>query len=185
MSSTPILRTSRTLLRPFADADAPALLALLRDPEVTAFLPVFPLRTLEEARAFMRRPGLFWAVCLQDAPVGYVHIGEAEPFDVGYALQKRFWGRAIAAEAARAALDFFRECGAPYATATHDVNNPRSGAVMRKLGMTYRYTYREQWQPKNIPVLFRLYQLNLSDPQAATYAGYWQRYAEHFIEPGL
>ena len=33
---------------------------------------------------------------------------------------------------------------------------------MRKLGMTYRYSYEELWQPKNFPVIFRMYQLNLN-----------------------
>lgn len=41
------------------------------------------------------------------------------------------------------------------------MNNPNSGAVMKKLGMVYQYSYEEQWQPKDIPVLFRLYQMDL------------------------
>ena len=46
-----------------------------------------------------------------------------------------------------------------YITATHDRNNPRSGEVMKKIGMTYRYSYEEQWQPKDKLVVFRMYQL--------------------------
>lgn len=49
----------------------------------------------------------------------------------------------------------------PYITATHDVNNTRSGEVMRKLGMKCQYSYEEQWQPKDFLVTFRMYQLNL------------------------
>ena len=48
-----------------------------------------------------------------------------------------------------------------YITATHDVNNPRSGRVMQAIGMRYCYSYEELWQPKNFPVIFRMYQLNL------------------------
>ena len=44
--------------------------------------------------------------------------------------------------------------GVPYITATHDKNNPRSGGVMKQLGMKYQYSYEEQWQPKNIPVSY-------------------------------
>ncbi len=33
---------------------------------------------------------------------------------------------------------------------------------MRNLGMVYQYSYEEQWQPKDIPVVFRMYQLNLN-----------------------
>lgn len=74
--------------------------------------------------------------------------------------------------------------GYPYVTATHDVRNPRSGQVMRKLGMTYCYSYKEQWQPKDIPVVFRMYQKNLDGQQDRVYRGYWDSYP-HFIEPGL
>ena len=70
----------------------------------------------------------------------------------------------------------------PYITATHDMNNPASGAVMRKLGMTYQYTYKEQWQPKNFLVAFRLYLMNLDGKEERTYMKYWNLSEEHFIE---
>lgn len=73
----------------------------------------------------------------------------------------------------------------PFVTATHDRENPRSGRVMQKLGMVYRYSYREQWQPKDISVVFRLYQLNLDGDRARVYRGYWDRFPEHFVETGL
>ena len=53
-----------------------------------------------------------------------------------------------------------KQTGIPYITATHDVNNPRSGKVMQALGMKYQYSYEELWQPKNFLVTFRMYQLN-------------------------
>lgn len=69
-----------------------------------------------------------------------------------------------------------------YITATHDRNNPRSGNVMRKLGMTYCYSYEEQWQPKNFPVIFRMYQLNLDGNTDSVYRKYWDTSENHFIE---
>ena len=72
--------------------------------------------------------------------------------------------------------------GVPYITATHDKNNPRSGGVMKQLGMKYQYSYEEQWQPKNIPVIFRMYQLNLDGAQTRVYRKYWDHSVEHFIE---
>lgn len=41
--------------------------------------------------------------------------------------------------------------------------------------MTYRYTYRELWQPKNRIVVFRMYQYNF-DGSDREYAGYRARY---------
>ena len=58
-------------------------------------------------------------------------------------------------------IDQLKKDEIPYITATHDINNPRSGEVMKKLGMKYQYSYKEQWQPKDILVTFRMYQLNL------------------------
>ena len=52
---------------------------------------------------------------------------------------------------------------------------------MEKLSMRYCYTYREQWQPKDIPVDFRMYQLNLDGEEGRVYRGYWEKYP-HFIE---
>ena len=77
-------------------------------------------------------------------------------------------------------VEQLRRDSIPYITATHDVNNPRSGAVMQKLGMKYQYSYREQWQPKNFPVVFRMYQLNL-DGKDRVYRAYWEQYP-HFVE---
>ena len=56
---------------------------------------------------------------------------------------------------------------------------------MQKLGMVYRYSYREQWQPKDISVVFRLYQLNLDGDSARVYRGYWDGFPEHFVETEL
>ena len=64
------------------------------------------------------------------------------------------------------------------------MENPCSGAVMRRLGLRYCYSYVEQWQPKDYPVTFRLYQKNL-DGAPRTYRGYWDAARARFVEPGL
>ena len=65
---------------------------------------------------------------------------------------------------------------------THDKNNPRSGNVMKKIGMKYCYSYEEQWQPKNFPVIFRMYQLNFDGNTDFIYKKYWNESTKHFIE---
>lgn len=72
----------------------------------------------------------------------------------------------------------------PSLTATQDRNNPASGRVMQKVGMKYCYSYEEQWQPKNIPVVFRMYQLNLDGSDTFVYLEYWNKYRNHFVEKG-
>ena len=40
---------------------------------------------------------------------------------------------------------------------------------MQKLGMKYCYSYEEHWQPKNFPVVFRMYQLNFNEDDTFVY----------------
>lgn len=180
MYPVPALATPHLVLRGYTAADAPALLALLGDREVNTFLPMFPLDTLAQAQAYLEalsaRDGWFFAVCPGDGPLaGYVHIQDTPSRDTGWALARSQWGKGYATEAARAAIGYVKTRGVPFVTATHDVNNPRSGAVMRRLGMRYCYSYREQWQPKDLSVVFRLYQLDLDGPHP-DYDAYRRQY---------
>ena len=56
------------------------------------------------------------------------------------------------------------------------------GGVMRQIGMKYQYSYEEQWQPKDLLVTFRLYQLNLDGNGSRVYQKYWNESAVHFVE---
>lgn len=51
--------------------------------------------------------------------------------------------------------------------------------------MKYQYSYEEQWQPKNILVTFRMYQLNFDGNQERVYKKYWDTSAVHFIETSI
>ena len=189
------LETERLILRKFTSQDAQALLSILGDQEVNTFLPMFPLKTIEEAKTCLqqylddydRGDGYRYAVCLKkdNIPIGYVLVSGEKSHDFGYGLKKEFWHRGIITEASQAVVDQLRRDGLPYITATHDVNNPRSGEVMKRIGMKYQYSYKEQWQPKNILVTFRMYQLNLDGNEGRIYWEYWERYPVHFVESGL
>ncbi len=147
---------------------------------------------MAEARSFfeerLRDQKHGFAICLKsdDRPIGHVHVeAEDDSHDLGYALCKAYWHQGLVSEACLAVIDLVKAAGMPYITATHDKNNPRSGAVMKRIGMSYRYSYKELWQPKNFPVIFRMYQLNLDGEQDRVYRKYWDLYDEHFVEPAL
>ena len=53
---------------------------------------------------------------------------------------------------------------------------------MKKIGMIYKYSYEELWQPKNFLVIFRMYQLNLDENNERVYKGYSSKYINCFIE---
>ena len=191
--NTPTIETQRLILRRFTQDDARALYQILSDEEVNTFLPMFPLKTMEEANAYIQKQyldtyqepfGYRYAVCLKTdhIPIGYVQVSSSESHDFGYGLRKDFWHKGIITEAGRAVVEELRNSGMPFITAIHDIKNPRSGEVMKKLGMIYQYSYEEQWQPKNIPVTFRMYQLNFDGENDRVYKKYWEQYPVHFIE---
>lgn len=88
-------------------------------------------------------------------------------------------------KAGEAVIAQVKKDGLPYITATHDINNPRSGGVMRQLGMKYQYSYEEQWQLKDFLVTFRMYQLNFNGEDGDVFKKYWDSSVVHFVEPGI
>jgi ribosomal-protein-alanine N-acetyltransferase len=189
--NTPQLETERLILRKFTEEDTEALYLLLKDKEVNLFLPWFPLKNMEEAKDFYEKrfanKEYYFAICLKkdNYPIGYVKADMDDSHDFGYALRKEFWHRGIVTEASKVLIEQLKKDGIPYITATHDKNNPRSGGVMRQVGMKYRYSYEEQWQPKDFLVTFRMYQLNFDEQDDTVYQKYWNLYDTHYVETEL
>lgn len=200
------LETERLLLRRFAEDDAVALWRMCADECVTRYLLFDELKSLEGARGLLEEKFLApyrradageagaggfpldarWAICEKECgePIGFIQIGDNEAHEAGYMLRRASWRHGYAREALAAVISWARAADYPFLTAAHDVDNPRSGEVMRACGMTYRYTYREQWLPKKPLVDFRLYQIDLA-PGVQTYRGYWEQHPDHWIEEGL
>lgn len=189
------INTERLILRNFEinDKDLSALFSILSDVEVNKYLPWYPLKNIEEAVEFYKErilpiyekhKGYYFAVCLKEdnVPIGYVTVSADESHDFGYALKKEYWNQGIGTEAAQAVIKFLKDNNYSYITATHDINNISSGRVLQKLGMTYAYSYKELWQPKNKWITFRMYQMNFDQEQTRVYKGYWNKYPTHFIE---
>ena len=194
--NTPILETKRLILRKFTEQDMEALFLILQDKEVNRFLPWYPLKSLEETQRFYEekyaskyaQPQAYaYAICLKkdNYPIGYMKVDMEEHHDFGYGLRKEFWHKGIVTEAGKAVIEQVKKDGLLYITATHDRNNLRSGGVMRNVGMRYQYSYEEQWQPKNIPVIFRMYQLNFDGDENRIYQQYWDSSIVHFIEKDI
>ena len=191
--NTPVLKTERLILRKFTERDMEALFLILKDEEVNKFLPWYPVKNMEETEKFYEKryaskyaqpQGYAYAICLEedDFPIGYIKVDMEEHHDFGYGLRKGFWHKGIVTEAGKAVVEQVKKDGLPYITATHDRNDPRSGNVMQKVGMIYRYSYEEQWQPKNFPVIFRMYQLNFNRNDDFVYKKYWNESDDHFVE---
>lgn len=186
----PELYTERLVLRKFSENDTDAVFKIFSDAETNKFLPWFPLKSTEDAEQFFKNRlenQYSYAICLKEdnIPIGYVNVDSNDSHDLGYGLLSEYWYNGIVTEACKAVIRQLISEGVLYITSTHDINNPRSGAVMRKLGMKYQYSYEEQWQPKNFPVTFRMYQLNLDGNDSRVYRYYWEKATVHFVESGL
>ncbi|EKK0978603.1 GNAT family N-acetyltransferase [Enterococcus faecalis] len=182
------LETDRLILRTFTEKDINDLHLLLNDVSVNTFLPWYPHTILSKTWAFyektIKHQPYYLAICLKgnNCPIGYVKAEMNDSHDFGYALRKEFWHKGIVTEASKSLVSLLKKEGIPYITATHDVENYRSGNVMKQIGMTYCYSYKEQWQPKNVLITFRMYQLNLDGHADRVYKKYWDTYPDHFIE---
>ena len=189
-----MLNTQRLIIRKFNIDDTESLFSILSNEEVNKYLPWFPFKSLEDTKNHLVNFYLKtndnnnfyrYAVCLKEnnIPIGYIHFeNNNDNNDFGYGLKKEYWNKGIITEAAKTVIEELKRNNVKYITATHDRNNIASGEVMKKIGMTYKYSYEELWQPKNFLVVFRMYQLNLDNNKDRVYKGYLEKYSNHFIE---
>ena len=126
-----IMESPRLLVRPFAEADAPALGRILSDPAVMRFLE--PPFSPEQTRAFLREAGLcrpprVYAVIRKDdgGLIGHLiwHPWEETSMELGWVLARDCWGRGYARELTETALaqtdrDVVIECCPAQAATRH------------------------------------------------------------------
>lgn len=157
---TKVIETERLILRPFTMADAePMFRNWASDDEVTKHL-TWPTHTgvavsrnvLTDWTSHYSEPDFYnWAIVLREngpEPIGSiaaVHIMEKTSCaTMGYCMGRAHWGKGIMTEALTALIGFFfDEVGFNRIEADHDPNNPASGRVMAKSGMTCEGTMRQ------------------------------------------
>ena len=154
---TKTINTKRLILRPFQVEDAREMFEnWASDPEVTQYLTWLPHESVETTKESLKRwvegyqnPLQFkWAIVFNNEVVGsidVVHLEEKlDAVEIGYALSRKCWGKGIMTEALIAVSRYLlEEAGCNRVCARHDVNNPASGKVMQKVGMTYEGTLRQ------------------------------------------
>ena len=146
----PILETERLVLRPFRDDDTDPLFELMQDPDVVRYIGDRRIPTRQECwRAIaawighwvLRGYGL-WAVDDRESGALVGRIGLINPVDwpgpeIGYTVGKRWWGRGLATEGARAAMDWaFSTLDFDELISLIDPANTASIGVATKLGET-------------------------------------------------
>ena len=173
-----MLTSPRLQLRPWRDEDLPAFAALNADPEVMEYMPKCLSREESDAMAARIREGFarhgfgWWAVEVFGVSEFIGFTGLSIPsyeahftpcVEIGWRLDKKFWGFGYATEAARLALDYgFQVAGLEEIVSFTFVGNLRSRRVMERLGMTY--SSEDDFQHPRLPeghrirphVLYRL-----------------------------
>lgn len=137
-------RTQRLLLRPVWPEDADNLFAAINDAGIVCNLARAPWPySRDDARDFAARgqdprfphflltlPGDAGQTLIGSCGLGE-HEGEAE---IGYWIAREHWGQGYATEAARAVIANAWMLGHRRLVAGHYVDNPASGAVLRRVG---------------------------------------------------
>ncbi len=135
------LETTRLVLRPYVADDRPAFVALNGDPVVRRSMNG-PLSPEAGSDLFDRvaRSDTAWAIVerTSGAYIGhaFLTIGGDEPDpELGFLLDRSYWGRGYATEAAARALRHATEAlGCARIVATADTDNHASIRVLEKLG---------------------------------------------------
>ena len=145
------VRTERLLLRQWRDSDAEPLSAIYEQPEYLEHMPPVPdvRAQIERFRRGWAEDGLSHWVA-EDPETGRL-IGRLglfrhhdwpvapDPVEVGWILDRAYWGLGLATEAGRASLDLWRaELPDPQLISITTPENVRSRAVMERLGLTER-----------------------------------------------
>jgi RimJ/RimL family protein N-acetyltransferase len=157
------LQTDRLTLRPFTSADGPRTRELAGAREVAATtlrIPhPYPEGAAEEWIAshqgmFDRGEGVNFAITLRTTGelIGAIGLGISKDdrcAEIGYWVGVPYWSQGFVTEAARAVLEYgFTALDLTRIHAHHFAENPASGKVMQKLGMTFEGTLRqhiEKW----------------------------------------
>jgi RimJ/RimL family protein N-acetyltransferase len=142
------LETTRLVIRRYTGADLDDVADILADPEV--FWWVKEPFTRPKARAWLEdemrcveQYGIGrYAVVAKDTGrviggAGLVprDLDRGREIELGYHLHRRRWGHGYATEAGAACLGYARELGLRRVIALIYIDNPRSEAVARRLGM--------------------------------------------------
>jgi RimJ/RimL family protein N-acetyltransferase len=140
------LRDDELLLRPVAEADAPAIAGACRDPEIPRYIPFVPSPYTEEhARAFVRDVADRWLTtpertfaivdAASDELLGLVTVRLREEGSVGYWLKREARGRGVTTRAVKLVVDWARrEHGIASLRLTTHPENIASQRVAEKAG---------------------------------------------------
>lgn len=179
--SIPTLVGTRVRLRPFEADDAAVVEPLIDDAEVAAGTLTIPHPyprgsaapwIAGHATSCRERRMITWAIVAVDDGrlVGALSLRFSAAHrraEAGYWIARREWGKGFASDALRVAIAFgLDEVGLHRVDAHHFVENPASGAVMRRAGMRSEGVRRDAVFRDGRPRSVEEYAILRSDPRS-------------------
>lgn len=157
---TQILYTERLILRRFTVDDAQDMFFnWANDEKVTRFLTWQPHESVDSTRqllevwvgAYDNIKTYNWVIQFDGKAIGSISVvrisDKCEYAELGYCLGYSYWNKGLMSEAAKAVIDYlFSEIGVNRVGISHAIENPGSGKVAQKCGMTYEGTKREYFK---------------------------------------
>ena len=140
------LYTERLVLRPFREGDAEHMYRnWTSDERVSRYCRWDAHKSVSDTEEYLKMclsAEYCWAITLKDSdePVGAIDLVGVNSFgvnEIGYVLSYDLWGKGLMTEAVKAVTAELLDCGFDKIGACHCVDNPASGRVMEKSGMTY------------------------------------------------
>lgn len=153
MNRTKIFETERLILRRIEETDAENMFKnYCSDDEVTKYLRWKSHKTVEDTIGYVKNFVLpdydnefcyRWAIVLKETNemIGCIDVVEYDAkkraVELGWVIGRAYWGKGIMPEAAMVVRDYLFDEGIVRVSAHHNIENPKSGRVMQKIGMTY------------------------------------------------
>ena len=158
-SRLPVIETERLILRKLTMRDASDMFRYCQDKEVARHVLWEAHTSILETRAYIRynlyqyRSGepASWGIVLRETnrvvgTIGYMsYNADNSTVEIGYSLAREQWSKGLMTEALLAVIgETFRTLKVHRIEAMHFTDNPASGRVMAKCGMTHEGHMRER-----------------------------------------
>lgn len=141
--------TERTLLRVLTLDYSKEVFELFSDPTITEYMDIEPCKDLKEAEDIIQfhldDEGFRWGIFDKNdetfiGTCGFHYLRKTDQgivAEIGYDLNKNYWGRGIMSEVAESLLEFgFKEMSLAAIDATVEPNNRKSIRLLERLGFT-------------------------------------------------
>ena len=153
------IQTERLLLRSITIKDAPDIFAYASDPEVTKYVRFVTHKSIKDTHAFIRRvqssyrKGItpLWGMELKASgriigALGFLQWPNPDQrAELGYVINRNYWGNGLVTEAAAALVDFaFRKMKVNRIEAGTIVEHRASQRVLEKLGFKLEGVLRQR-----------------------------------------